>query len=96
MQKLCGLIFVSALPCAGGAQAFDNHHVNGAAVDYFAGPTKADEGKPTGGPKVRQFTRTKGAEIRERTVVKCDPGWYVVRLVFGVEWCAPARGDDGA
>jgi hypothetical protein len=57
---------------------------------------KADEGKPTGGPKVKQFTRTKGAEIREGTVIKCDPGWYVVRLVFGVEWCAPARGDDGA
>jgi hypothetical protein len=45
----------------------------------------SNKGKPIGGPNVKQFTRTEGAEIRERTVMKCDPGWYVVRLAFGVE-----------
>jgi hypothetical protein len=35
MRKLYGLIFAAVLLCATCAQAFDNHPVNGAAVDMF-------------------------------------------------------------
>jgi hypothetical protein len=58
--KLSGLVFAAAL-LSGGAQAFDNHHVNGAAVDIFSSGGHNDKingGEPVVSP---QFGTGSGA-----------------------------------